>query len=190
MLQQEGTLKHDRLCNFKDAYSRPLITGLKSCSRFIVFSSLDTILKNLRFFPIKHYPGMIIVVAMIVPTCLALWSIFAFCPFVSALTLSLYNVTSPNLAFHNSSGFAVGVNPNVHCTKDPNWLVPSYPNILSYDYMCQNAMASAIRELYSHGPETEFEFLDRGASAQTTRPQIQLPRKYVASEYCDVGKHN
>ena len=126
---------------------------------------------------------------MIVPGSLALWSIFTFCPFISALTLNLHNITSPNLATQNSSGFAVGVNPNVHCTKDRNWLVPNYPNILYYDYMCQNAMAHAIRELYSHGVDTEFEFLDRGASAQTTRPQIQLPRKYVASKYCDIEKH-
>lgn len=126
---------------------------------------------------------------MIVPSCLALWFIFAFCPFVRTLTLNLYNITSANLASQNSSGLAIGVNPNVHCTKDPNWLIPTYTNILSYDSTCQRAMAAAIRELYSHGLDTEFEFLDRGASAQTTRPQIQLPRKYVVGKYWDIGKH-
>ena len=35
-------------------------------------------------------------------------------------------------------------------------------------------------DLRSYSLTTEYEFLDRGAMAQTTRPKIPLPRKYVA----------
>lgn len=113
---------------------------------------------------------------------LALWSIVTFCPVASALALNLYNLTPPVLTSLNSSNLTVGVNANVHCTKDPNWFVPAFPDNPSYVSMCQKAKNKAIFDLASHGLDTEFEFLDRGATAQTTEPQIQLPRKYVASK--------
>ena len=162
----------------------------KSCSQSSSsFPFLHSIQKLSKSFQSNNIQEASLSLAMIVPSCLALWSIFAWCPFVRALTLNLYNNTSPNLASQNSGDFAAGISPNLHCTKDPNWLVPTYPNILSYDFMCQTALAHAVRELSSHGLDTEFEFLDRGSSAQTTKPQIQLPRKYVASKYCNIGKH-
>lgn len=127
---------------------------------------------------------------MIVLLYLALWPLVTFCPLARAASLGLYNVTSPGLASQNSNDLTVGVNADVHCTKDANWLIPAFPNILSYDSMCQNAMGKAINELASHGLDTEFEFLDRGATAQTTKPQIQLPRKYVVSKYCNLTEQD
>ena len=114
---------------------------------------------------------------------LALWSFTKFCPVASILAVNLRNDTSLRLAPHNGSDLTVGVYPNVHCTKDPNWFGPASFENPSYESMCQKAMDKAIDDLVSHGLDTEFEFLDRGATAQTTGPQIQLPRKYVAGKY-------
>lgn len=113
---------------------------------------------------------------------LALWFIVNFYPVVCTLALNVHNITSLGLAPHNDNDLTVGVNPNVHCTKDPNWFVPASSENPSYEPMCQKAMNKAISDLASHGLDTEFEFLDLGATAQTTGPQIQLPRKYVASK--------
>ena len=119
---------------------------------------------------------------MIALSRLALWLLVTFYPLASALpALNLYDVVSPGLVLSNNSETGVSVSANVHCTKDPNWLVPAFPNIIYYDYACQNAMAKAASELISYGLDTELEFLDRSATAQTSNPQIRLPRKYVVT---------
>lgn len=119
-------------------------------------------------------------------SCLAFYCIVAICPLTRAFALNLHSVTSLGLVSQNNSDLTVGVNPNVHCTRDPNWLIPAFPDIRNYDSPCQNALAKASQELRSHGLDTEFEFLDRGATAQTTKPQIQLPRKYIVGKYCTL----
>ena len=127
---------------------------------------------------------------MIALSRLAFWPLVSYYPLASGLPLNLYDVVSPSLVSHNSSGSTVSVSANVHCTKDPNWLIPAFPNIQYYDLTCQDALGKAVKELASHGLDTEFEFLDRGVTAQTTNPQIRLPRKYVVSKYCNLTKHN
>lgn len=122
---------------------------------------------------------------MIALASLALWSIIAICPLVPAhaLVLNLYNVTSPASASPDSNQPTFGVDADTHCTNDPKWLAPAFPTIPLYDFTCQAALFKARRDLASYGLDTEYELLDRDATAQTTRPQIRLPRKYVASEY-------
>ena len=123
---------------------------------------------------------------MIALSRLALWLVTIY-PLASALpALNLYDVVSPDLVLYNSSETSVSVSANVHCTKDPNWLIPAFPKILQYDYACQTALEKAIRELTSYGLDTEVEFLDRSATAQTSNPQIRLPRKYVVSKYFNL----
>lgn len=121
---------------------------------------------------------------MITPSSLTLWTVLALSPFAHALALNLIPV--PSIATAPASGSNSSVvgagNSNAHCTKDPTWLAPGFTKFSLYDFMCQDAMNAARRELASHGMDTEFEFLDRGAAAQTSKPQIQLPRKYVACE--------
>ena len=114
---------------------------------------------------------------------LALPSLLTLCPSAHALALNLLNVTSSDSAFPPSSNLTLGVGPNQHCTKDPTWLIPAFPDIRWYQTTCQNALFKADKDLASFGLDTEFEFLTRGAIPQTTKPQIQLPRKYVASKY-------
>ena len=119
---------------------------------------------------------------------LALWSIVAVCPLARALTLNLYNVTSPGSMSQDSQEPTVGADADTHCTKDPDWLIPAFPSIHSYDLMCQAAMAKAIRDLTLYGLDTDFELLAQGSIAQTRRPKIRLPRRYVASKYREVTK--
>ena len=127
---------------------------------------------------------------MIALASLALWSIIAICPLAPAraLVLNLYNVTSPGSASQDSKQPTVGVDADTHCTNDPNWLAPAFPTIARYEITCQAALFKARRDLASYGLDTEYELLDRDATAQTTRPQIRLPRKYVASEYRNIAQ--
>ena len=118
---------------------------------------------------------------MVALLALAFPSMLTLSPFAQALVLDLYNVNSSDLAFTTGSYPSVGVSPNVHCTKDPTWLIPAFPSISTYDSTCQKALAKAIRDLTTYELDTEYEFLTRGAAPQTAGPQLQLPRKYVAS---------
>ena len=81
----------------------------------------------------------------------------------------------------SSTNLTIG--PNTHCTQDPSWLATGSDDIAKYRLDCQNAINYAWEELGQHGMTTEFEFLARGAPAQTTKPKIQLPRKYTACMY-------
>lgn len=111
------------------------------------------------------------------------------CPLTPAFLLSPNNLIRPqplNLT-NNFANLTVG--GNAHCTQDSSWLIAPYENITRYRLSCQNAMAQAIRELSDHGMDTEFEFLDRGATAQTSKPRIELPRKYIYSEYLHLDLH-
>ena len=116
---------------------------------------------------------------------LMFWSVLIVCPIAGALTLTvdLHNVTFPYPVVQNSEGTTVGVDDDTHCTEDPNWLVPAFPTIFIYDRICKDALAKAFKDLTSFDLDMEYEFLNRGATAQTTKPQIQVPRKYVASRY-------
>ena len=120
--------------------------------------------------------------------CRGLWFILSFVCIAHTLTLNLYNVSSPSFGSQDSNSTAVNVDAHVHCTGDPNWLVPAFPNIDSYDRSCQNALKKAVADLISYGVDTEFEFLNRGATAQTSKPQIELPRKYIASKLTHLIK--
>ena len=100
---------------------------------------------------------------------LALSSIFTTCSLTRALIPNLYNISS-------LSSPPAGV----HCTTDPGWLARGFPIVPTYEYMCFAATQKATMDLRSYSLTTEYEFLDRGATAQTTRPKIPLPRKYVA----------
>ena len=75
------------------------------------------------------------------------------------------------------------VTHNAHCTIDDSWKIQPFNDIGRYDSPCQQSMALAIAEIGTHGLDTEIEFLDRNADAQTTKPKIQLPRKYIASMF-------
>ena len=123
---------------------------------------------------------------MIILSCLILWYILIFSPLTGALVLELYNVSDPSQASPHGSNHTVGVDDYVHCTRDPSWILPGFPNFVDYHRECSNAWGKAIQDLnkigFRHGYDTEFEFLDRGSPAQTTKPQILLPRKFVASE--------
>ena len=112
-----------------------------------------------------------------------LWFILSSVCIAHTLTLNLHNVSSPSFGSQDSNSDA-----HVHCTRDPNWLVPAFPNIKSYDRSCRNALKKAADDLISYGVDTEFEFLTRGATAQTSKPQIELPRKYVASKLTNLIK--
>ena len=110
----------------------------------------------------------------------AFTSLLPFCPSAYALALNLLNITSSD-----SLGNIV---PNVHCTNDPTWLIPAFPDIRYYDDACQRAMFKAREDLWTYGPYVEHEFLTRGATPQTTKPQIVLPRKYVVRKYNDLTR--
>lgn len=115
---------------------------------------------------------------------LALWSIVTVCPLARALTLNLYNVTSTGLLSQDMQQPS-----ETHCTKDSAWLFTPFHSIASYDFMCQAALTDAIRDLTLLGMDTEFEVLSRNTIAQTTKPKIRLPRRYVAGKYCKVTRH-
>ena len=100
---------------------------------------------------------------------LALSSIFTTCSLTRALIPNLYNISS-------LSSPPAGV----HCTTDPGWLARGFPILPTYEYMCSAAAQKATMDLRSYSLTTEYEFLDRGATAQTMKPKIPLPRKYVA----------
>ena len=72
---------------------------------------------------------------------------------------------------------------NAHCTIDDSWKIQPFNDIRLYDPSCQHSMLLAIAEIGAHALDTEMEFLDRNAHAQTTKPKIQLPRKYTASMF-------
>ena len=123
---------------------------------------------------------------MIALLALAFPFIVTLCPFAHALVLDLLNVSSSDMAIPPSSDPTLGVDPNVHCTRDPTWLVPTFPDIRYYDHTCQNAMFKATQDLTTYELNAEYEFLTRGAINQTTNQQIQLPRKYVFCKYDDL----
>ena len=75
------------------------------------------------------------------------------------------------------------VTHNAHCTIDDSWKIQPFDDIRLYDSSCQMSMALALAEIGAHALDTEVEFLDRNADAQTTKPKIQLPRKYTASMF-------
>lgn len=116
---------------------------------------------------------------------LALWSIITACPLAGALTLNLYNVTSPDSLYQDKQQPS-----DTYCTKDSAWLLTPFHSIASYDFTCQAALAKAIRDLALFGMDIEYELLSRNAIAQTTRPKIRLPRRYVAGKYCKVTRHD
>ncbi|KAL8722520.1 MAG: hypothetical protein Q9181_007470, partial [Wetmoreana brouardii] len=94
-----------------------------------------------------------------------------------------YDLPMISSASENTAGNLTFPPPNAHCTTLPSWTIPPFSRISSYDILCQHALMLAQNELASHGLDTEFEFLDRSAppGGQTTKPKIQLPRKYTAS---------
>ena len=108
---------------------------------------------------------------------LALSSIFIICSIARALIPNFYNISSL------SSPPAV-----VHCTADPRWLARGFPSLPTYESMCFAATQKATMDLRTYSLTTEYEFLDRGATAQTTRPKISLPRKYVAGMWPSLIK--
>lgn len=95
-------------------------------------------------------------------------------------TLSYALVLSLNLTGHTD----VNVGLNAHCTTDKSWLIPRFDEIWWYDSVCQSALLKVIRDPALGPPhlDIEHEFLDRDATAQTTKPKIQLPRKYTFSK--------
>ena len=99
---------------------------------------------------------------------LALSFIFTVCSLARALIPNLYNISS-------LSSPPAGV----HCTTDPGWLARGFPSLPTYESMCFAATQKATMDLRSYSLTTGYEFLDRGATAQTTRTRILLPRKYV-----------
>ena len=123
---------------------------------------------------------------MIALLALAIPFILTLCPFAHALVLDLLNINSSDQAIPPSSDPTLGVDANVHCTRDPTWLIPAFPDARYYDNTCQNALFKAEADLNKYQLDTEYEFLTRGATAQTTKPQIQLPRKYIACKFDDL----
>ena len=124
-----------------------------------------------KIFPITfpHHSNRRLMLTMIGRSRLALSLIFAICSLARALIPKLYNISS-------LSSLPAGV----HCTTDPGWLARGFPILPTPVSMCFAASQKATMDLRSYSLTTEYEFLDRGATAQTTRPRIPLPRKYVA----------
>lgn len=118
---------------------------------------------------------------MIGPSRLAPLFILTICPLTRALILNPHNISSPSsLASQDSGNLTAAVNAAVQCTTDPRWLTPAFPSFPSYELTCQAAMEKAYIDLAFYDLDAEYEFLDRGATAQTTKPKVALPRKYVA----------
>lgn len=115
---------------------------------------------------------------------LAFWPIVTVCSLAHALTLDLYNVTSPGSISQDKEQRG-----DTYCTKDPAWLLTPFHSIGSYDFMCQAALTKAIRDLTLFGMDIDYELLSRNAIAQTTKPKIRLPWRYVAGKYCKVTRH-
>lgn len=122
-----------------------------------------------------------IILTMVAPSHLALLAGLTICPLARTLILNLPSTSPLSSAIPQKSGnITAAVNGAVHCTTSPLWLAPAFPSFPSYEFMCEAAMEKAKRDLMSYDMDTEYEFLDRDATAQTTRPTIELPRKYVA----------
>lgn len=69
-----------------------------------------------------------------------------------------------------------------HCTTEKTWISPSVSQLDFYRYSCLDALEMADKDLRLLGRyqlDTEYEFLDRGATPQTTKPQTKLPEKYT-----------
>lgn len=96
-----------------------------------------------------------------------------------ALVLDLGNATHSLISNQKVTNLTVAT--NAHCTTDDTWLTPRFPDMEGYDFTCHDALFKVWRnfEYISSNPDTELEFLDRGAAAQTTKPKIHLPRKYT-----------
>jgi hypothetical protein len=96
-----------------------------------------------------------------------------------ALVLDLGNITQSLTSNQNVANLTIAA--NAHCTTDNSWLAPRFDDIDDYDFTCHDALFKARMDpvFNPFNLDTELEFLDRGATAQTTKPKIRLPRKYT-----------
>lgn len=96
-----------------------------------------------------------------------------------ALVLDLGNITQSLTSNQNVANLTIAA--NAHCTTDDSWLAPRFDDINDYDFMCHDALFEARMDpvFNPFNLDTALEFLDRGATAQTTKPKIHLPRKYT-----------
>lgn len=114
--------------------------------------------------------------------------ILVYPPFSYSRTLEVGNLTQSFISTHHTN---VTVTVNAHCTTDESWLLPRYDKVRWYRPACRNALDKARSDPVFDLPNdpnnlgeadinTDHEFLDHDATAQTTNPQIRLPRKYTA----------
>jgi len=96
-----------------------------------------------------------------------------------ALVLDLGNITRSVTSNQNVTDLTIAA--NAHCTTDDSWLASRFDDIEDYDFMCHDALFKARMDpaFNPFNLDTKLEFLDRGATAQTTKPKIHLPRKYT-----------
>lgn len=102
-----------------------------------------------------------------------------FSTFSHARVLDLGNITQSLTPERNVTNLTIAAYAN--CTPDNSWLAPRFGDIEDYDFACQDALFKAAMDpaFKSFDLDTEHEFLDRGAIAQTLKPKIHLPRRYT-----------
>lgn len=102
-----------------------------------------------------------------------------FSTFSYALVLDLGNITQSLTSTQNVTNLTTAAYAD--CTTDNSWLEPRFGDIEDYGFTCHDALFKARMDpaFNPFDPDTELEFLDRGAIAQTTKPRVHLPRKYI-----------
>ena len=103
------------------------------------------------------------------------FAIFAFLLYGNAIIIYSSQSTMNVTFIHTTNNLTVGA--NAHCTKENSWTIPGF-DFGNYHYSCQEAMRRAQHDIARYGLDTDVEFLDQGATAQTTKPKVFLPRKY------------